>query len=591
MTTDAGSPGSGARPTPLTGRGWLGVWALWLVLTAVGGLAGLGLAAYVESTAVFSNWLSWKSRRVSPWLPSVPVWVWASGCCSGAGYTKPWSWIVPTVAGQSLGWFAAVAVSWHYDAWVLTWVVSGIGQWLVLRRWVHRSWWWLIAAVSYAPLRWLLDWTGVGDVEVWGGVLIYGTPVALAGLVLVLLFARSAKPGQLKSRTGTARPVFLRYLTTPPKPAILRYLWVMLMVVFGLAPSAALLAVGLFLLLGVLIGGFGGGGCSEHYLVEITSPDGRYVARSGFRSCGGATGGGGDWVLAIRDVAGPYLKDSESGVVAGREYPWVLGIKWHDARTLVFDSVYRTKQRSEGSSSACKDWRDIRVVCPATATVPDSKSFIEPTPVRTERGVTTIPSRAVRFTETFETPEAGKLPATSPEPGRFYAGYEDGEYVVRLTKPAKGTLARIGLPGIHTDVELSVDARLVKGIDDAVIVLGCRVNPDYGEEYRLRIDPSRARFTLDQWIDGEATDTYWYYHGVIPEHWTNRIRLYCGRELNVYLNDEWGLSARPDPPPGAGRMTFSAEGGVWIGVEVVSASATNVEARFDNLSVASRAVR
>ncbi len=321
MTTDAGSPGSGARPTPLTGRGWLGVWALWLVLTAVGGLAGLGLAAYVESTAVFSNWLSWEIQT--------GIALAALGAGMGLGQWlllrrwvhQAWSWIVPTAAGHPLGWFAAVAVSWHYDAWVLTWVVSGIGQWLVLRRWVHRSWWWLIAAVSYAPLRWLLDWTGVGDVEVWGGVLIYGTPVALAGLVLVLLFARSAKPGQLKSRTGTARPVFLRYLTTPPKPAILRYLWVMLMVVFGLASSAALLAVGLLLLLGALIGG--GGGCGEQYLVEITSPDGRYVARSGFRSCGGATGGEGYWVLTIRDVAGPYLINSESGVVTGREYPWL----------------------------------------------------------------------------------------------------------------------------------------------------------------------------------------------------------------------------------------------------------------------------
>ena len=37
-------------------------------------------------------------------------------------------------------------------------------------------------------------------------------------------------------------------------------------------------------------------------------------------------------------------------------------------------------------------------------------------------------------------------------------------------------------------------------------------------------------------------------------------------------------------------MTFSPEGGVWIGVEVVTDSAANVD-RFDNLEVASRAVR
>ena len=201
------------------------------------------------------------------------------------------------------------------------------------------------------------------------------------------------------------------------------------------------------------------------------------------------------------------------------------------------------------------------------------------------------PPRHPFLSDSFDIPAVGSLPQSSPDPGRFYAGYEDGEYVIRLTKPAKGTLARVGLPGIHTDVELGIDARLARGTDDAVIVLGCRVNPDYGEEYRLRIDPSRARFTLDRWIDGEATDTYWYYDGVIPGHWTNRVRLFCGRELNVYLNEEWALSAIPDLPSGADRMTFSPEGGVWIGIEVVSDSAANVEARFDNLEVASRAVR
>ena len=486
---------------------------------------------------------------------------------------QAWLWIVPTVAGQPLGWVAAVVVSWHYDAWVLTWVVSGIGQWLVLRRWVHRSWWWLIAAASYAPLRWLIDRTRVADVEVWGDMLAYGTPVALTGLTLILLFARNAKPDQLKARTRPAESAFLTCL------------WAMLMLVLGVAAGLALLAVGLCLL-------FGCGGCGEQYLVEITSPDGRYVARSGFRSCGGATGGGGDWVLTIRDVAGPYLKDSESSAVVYGEYPWVLGIKWYDAKTLVFDSVYRTKQSTEKSSSTCKDWRDIRVVCPVITTAPDSKSFVAPTPVGTERSVTTIPSRAVRFSETFESPGAGKLPATSPDPGRFYASYEDSEYVIRLTKPAKGTLARVELPGIHSDVELSIDARLVEGIDDAVIVLGCRVNPDYREEYRLRIDPSRARYGLAHWIDGEEKHSVWYSHMPVvnPGRGTNHVRLFCGRDLSVYINQEYVPSVTFGFPPTA-DYKFSPEGGIWIGVEVVSDSATNVEARFDNLSVASRAVR
>ena len=39
------------------------------------------------------------------------------------------------------------------------------------------------------------------------------------------------------------------------------------MMVFGLASSAALLVVGFLLFIGNLVGG--GGGCGEHYLVEI----------------------------------------------------------------------------------------------------------------------------------------------------------------------------------------------------------------------------------------------------------------------------------------------------------------------------------
>ena len=82
-------------------------------------------------------------------------------------------------------------------------------------------------------------------------------------------------------------------------------------------------------------------------------------------------------------------------------------------------------------------------------------------------------------------------------------------------------------------MELGIDARLVEGIDDAV-VLGCRANPE-----ALRIDPSPR-----SWISG---DTDWY-HGVIPDHWTNRIRLFCGREL--YTSMEWGLSVNPILRPG-----------------------------------------
>ena len=90
MTTDTDTPSDQVQPTPQTREDWLRVWVLWLTLTSVGGLAGLGIAAYVESTAVFSNWLRWEIQ----------------------------TGIALTAVGAGMG----------------------LGQWLLLRRWVHQAW-------------------------------------------------------------------------------------------------------------------------------------------------------------------------------------------------------------------------------------------------------------------------------------------------------------------------------------------------------------------------------------------------------------------------------------------------------------------
>ena len=388
VTTDADRPSNQVRPTPQTWQGWLRVWALWLVLTTIGGLAGLGLAAYLESFAVVSGWL--------PWEIQTGIALTAAGAGMGLGQWlllqpwvhKAWQWIVPTVAGQPLGWAAAVAVNWHYDAWVLTWVVSGLGQWFVLRRWVHRSWWWLIAAVSYAPLRWLTDRTGAEDVEVWGGVLVYGTPVALTGLILMLLFAHSARREQLKARTRPAdhplmqsKPTLLRYLTTPPRPIFLRYLWVLLMVVFGLVSSAALLVVLFVLLIGLLFSG----ACSDLESVAITSPDGRYVARYSVRSCGGALGSSFSRVT-IRDTAGPHLGDPESGVVSDG-FARDLRVRWTDTGSLVIEyDLPASVIVTEGVFLECDTWRDITITCKALTAIQEHKNPIKSVLSSMERG-------------------------------------------------------------------------------------------------------------------------------------------------------------------------------------------------------------
>ena len=695
MTTDADRPSDRVQPTPLTWQGWLRVWALWLVLTTIGGLAGLGLAAYLEGFAVVSGWL--------PWEIQTGIALTAAGAGMGFGqwlllrrWVRQAAWWVPATAlGQAAGWAMAGALSLELQAEPLIWVVSGLAQWLLLQRWTYRAWWWLPAALVVGGSQMILNWTGywglVSDVSGWA---LHAT---ISGAALWAMLQRGVRPAQARGSVlarvqgGGAAVRYLRYAS---------------MAVVGLVGAAYLLLLAAGLALGLLMGG---GDCGDlDPMVEVSSPQGRYTARSTSRLCGGAAS---SQTTRVSLYAKGLLRPQKPGIVlmySGRS----TGVKmvWKNERNLLIEhnctgflaqrfawrDVTISYQAAERFYVRCgEDYREVpsptqrqreliaaieaRMAAEADSTLgtegryvvltaaeaeelalqwvgsgysrrraPDGRrwligtrstagtvrQYIGPDAVGNERSSTgvqvifqTVPShrssygleeaqRRVRvdisdipiaelkeklgrpkpprhpfLSDSFDMPAAGSLPQSSPDPGRFYAGYEDGEYVIRLTKPAKGTLARVGLPGIHTDVELGIDARLARGTDDAVIVLGCRVNPDYGEEYRLRIDPSRARFTLDQWIDGEATDTYWYYHGVIPGHWTNRVRLFCGRELNVYLNHEWGLSAIPDLPPGADRMTFSPEGGIWIGVEVVSDSAANVEARFDNLEVASRAVR
>lgn len=114
VTTDADAPSGQVQPVSQIGCGWLNLWVFWLVLTGVGGLAPLGILAYLGSLDTFSSWLPQEvgtgialtavgaGMGVSQWL-LLRRWV-----------HKAWQWIVPTVAAQPVGWFAAVAVSWHY---------------------------------------------------------------------------------------------------------------------------------------------------------------------------------------------------------------------------------------------------------------------------------------------------------------------------------------------------------------------------------------------------------------------------------------------------------------------------------------------
>ena len=795
VTTDTHGPRDQVQPAPQFGCGWLNLWVFWLVLTGVGGLAPLGLAAYLESVEAVSRWLP---REVQTGIALTSV-----GAGMGFGQwlllrrwaRKAWQWIVPTVAGQPLGWFAAVAVSWHYDAWVLTWVVSGIGQWLVLRRWVHRSWWWLIAAAFYAPLRLLTDLARSAGIGL-GVEHVFTTHVALAGLVIILLLARSAKPEQLKIRARPIaqppmqpRPILLRALRTTLKVAlVLLYVLLYLLLFIG----------GFF----VLFGGLWVNSCTYHDTVEVSSPDGRYVARFRVENCGGVLGDI-DSRVTIRDTVRPYLNVPEDRVVLD-SLARNLKIRWADARTLVVEYTPQAKYSFDDIGLVCEDRRDITIICQAITAVQQFINPVESILTSMERGETTAtigipgvflvlstdevdglgdhwvgpghiknynynntayalasedgrrvyrspkvdpnsiraghsktgrqaiferfssaedrwqtvrvevfdldqhierqqalllaleaaaadtepttrlrfgnwfaaltaaealalgrqwvgggpsnqatadgtvrlvsadgereyrgpqrvpeavadgdtmglqavfiahpapqgvrreirvhiasadqsvpsaPSTKLLFIETFDGPEAGKLSPSSPDPARFQAGYVEGEYAIRLTEPGEASLAKVDLPGEYLAASIDVDARLVGETAEAVILVGCRVNPAHHEEFRLVVHPGSGRFRLSRWANGqEERPPKWHHHVEVKlDNESNRIGLYCGRGFSVSFNDVHTIATVYEQiPEGIDRVSFKPEGGIWIGVGTIGETATPVEARFDNLVV------
>ena len=208
--------------------------------------------------------------------------------------------------------------------------------------------------------------------------------------------------------------------------------------------------------------------------------------------------------------------------------------------------------------------------------------------LRASQAVPPAPSTRPLFIETFDSPAAGKLPQLSPDPARFQAGYAGGEYVIRLTEPGEAALAKVDLPGTYLAASISVDARLVGETADAVIIVGCRVNPSYQEEFRFMLDPGRRQYRFSRWVNGkdERPGNWEHYASINQGDESNRIGVYCGRVIGIDFNDGPPIQTMYEQiPEGLDRVSFKPEGGIWIGVGTIGERSTPVEARFDNLVV------
>jgi hypothetical protein len=103
-------------------------------------------------------------------------------------------WIV----ASAVGWAVGIALSWivHWDdvGFVAIGAIVGAVQWLILRRQVRRAGWWILASA----VGWAVSWGAVGMVlgGVWGG----GVGGQFTGAVLVWLLRQPRREEERKSQ-------------------------------------------------------------------------------------------------------------------------------------------------------------------------------------------------------------------------------------------------------------------------------------------------------------------------------------------------------------------------------------------------------
>jgi hypothetical protein len=182
--------------------GW-GFWLLWMAASTVGfalgstvyGNAGklltdatpavialtvtVGLYPLVATLPGFLHWLI--LRR---WFPHAGWWVLASGAGSLLGYfVTAWGLGVADTQGETT--FARFAVP---ASMAVAGAAVGTLQWVVLRRWVSRAGWWVLASsISWVVAEYVyLEMTRASDVHLLLGAAVSGAlSGAITGLTLV----------------------------------------------------------------------------------------------------------------------------------------------------------------------------------------------------------------------------------------------------------------------------------------------------------------------------------------------------------------------------------------------------------------------
>ena len=234
------------RAAARTWRQWLGVWALWTLLAALGGIAG-GSVTWSWATEVLARGFVTAGRTADVAAALALAGLVAGAAAGVVGGLGEWlllrrwvaragRWIVVTALGRAIGWSLALTVGWLWSELVVGSTgsgaagilgldvgglvggsVVGLSQWLVLRRWVPRSSLWIAAsAVGGAAgigLSQYVAQAAAGDVVSGGVAWVSAVGVAAAGVgtvtgvALVLLLA---PPQGHVRQPATRRPDQLR---------------------------------------------------------------------------------------------------------------------------------------------------------------------------------------------------------------------------------------------------------------------------------------------------------------------------------------------------------------------------------------------
>jgi hypothetical protein len=146
-----------------------------------------GLYPLIATLPGFLHWLI--LRR---WFPRAGWWVLASGAGSLLGFlVMGWGLgVADTQEGTSFARFAVPA------SMAVAGAVVGTLQWVVLRRWVPRAGWWVLASsISWIVAEYAyLKLTRAGDVQLLRGAVVSGTlSGAITGFTLVGLMRNTRK--------------------------------------------------------------------------------------------------------------------------------------------------------------------------------------------------------------------------------------------------------------------------------------------------------------------------------------------------------------------------------------------------------------